>query len=247
VSDLGGKVIAITGASRGLGRHIAQSCIDAGARVAVLARSSSALEETATELGDRCLALPTDVRDLASVQASFTRVAQHHGRLDALVNNAAFYYPVDIEKSDPAHIESHVSTNLMGATWCMRAAMPLLRDAGGGDIVNVSSVSVRLTPPMLSMYAATKAALETLSAALANELKDSRIRVTVLRLGAIAGGTASQRWDAQTETVFREKISSAPRVGGTPMSQQTLADMLIHILTLPLEARVNLVDVSPAI
>lgn len=245
MAELEGKVVAITGASRGLGRELARGCIAAGARVVAMARPSASLDETARLLSDACLPLPTDISDRGSVAASFERIAESLGRLDALVNNAAYYYPVDVERSDPERIERHVATNLLGATWCMRSALPLLRESRG-HIVNISSVSVRLTPPMLSVYAATKAALETLSSALTNELKTQGVRMTVLRLGAISGSSASQGWDSETTAEFMEALSTAPRVGGTPVDPEVVADALVKMLALPREARLNLVDLTPS-
>lgn len=241
-----GKIIAVTGASRGLGREIAVQLVAQGAQVALIARKSGDLDALADELGDAALALPTDIGDVASVESSFAAIADRFGRLDVLFNNAAFYYPVDFEHSPPDRIAQHFNTNVLGASWCMRAALPLLRQAGGGDIVNVSSVSVRIAPPMMGVYAASKAALETLSTSLANELKNENIRVTLLRLGAIAGGTASAGWDPEITARFIDAIKSAPRVGGKPVSAQTLAGIAIDIIRLPREVRVNLIDASPA-
>jgi len=241
-----GKIIAITGASRGLGREIAGQLVAQGAKVALLARQSDELDALADRLGDAALAVPTDISDVESVTNSFAAIADRFGRMDALFNNAAFYYPVDFEHSPPDRIAQHFTTNVLGASWCMRAALPLLRLAGGGDIVNISSVSVRIAPPMMGIYAASKAALETLSTSLANELKKDDIRVTILRLGAIAGGTASAGWEPDITAQFIEAIKSAPRVGGTPVSAETMAGIAIDIIRLPREVRVNLIDASPA-
>jgi NAD(P)-dependent dehydrogenase (short-subunit alcohol dehydrogenase family) len=246
VGSIEGRVVAVTGASRGLGRRMALDLAAAGARVALIARPSDELAEAAASLGDMGCAIPGDVGDAASMARAFEAAVARFGRLDALVNNAALYQPIDLETSPPEVIQQHVAVNLLGAMWCVRAALPHLKAAGGGDIVNVSSAAVRVTPPMLGVYAATKAGLEALSAALRTELKPEGIRVTVLRIGAVAGGTGARDLDPRIRERFLEALSKAPRVGGTPVSQETLAGILIHILGLPREVTLDMVDASPS-
>jgi NAD(P)-dependent dehydrogenase (short-subunit alcohol dehydrogenase family) len=95
-----------------------------------------------------------------SVRAAFDAVGARFGKLDVLINNAAIYPPCAVEKLSNHEIERQIATNCAGPVYTSRAAIPLLRAAGGGDIVNTSSESTLLPFPMLSMYVATKAALE---------------------------------------------------------------------------------------
>jgi len=245
VASLNDRRVAITGASRGLGRRMAQDLIEAGAKVALLARPSDDLRDAAAALGERALAVPVDVTSLASVEAAINQAAEGLGGLDALVNNAALYHPLKVDVSPAELIERHVTTNLLGAIWCVRAALPHLRAAGGGDIVNVSSVAARTPRKFLAVYGATKAGLETLSLGLRVELKGEPIRITVLRIGSMAGGTGGGGWDADLRAEFVEAIQASGGPTGVPVSPGALSQILLNVLSLPPEVNVDLVDARP--
>lgn len=196
VSALAGKVAVVTGGSSGSGRAIAQRFVDEGATVIVLARGKDRLHEVSAELGDRAVPIVTDVGDADSVRAAFDEIAARFGKVDVLVNNAAVYRPCPVEQLSDFDIERQVATNFIGAVHTCRAAIPLLRAAGGGDIVNTSSESTLHPFPMLSMYVATKAALEAFTQVLAQEVRDDDIRVTTVVQGTIdAGGNSATDWE----------------------------------------------------
>jgi len=245
MSALQTRRVAITGASRGLGRQMARDLIDAGARVALLARESDDLRQAAAALGERAVAAPADVASLASMEAAIAHAAEAMGGLDALVNNAALYHPLRIDKSEPELIERHVATNVLGAMWGVRAALPHLRAAGGGDIVNVSSVAVRNPRKFLGIYGATKAALETFSNGLRTELKGEPIRVSVLRIGSMAGGTGGGGWDPEVRADFLAAMQASGGPTGVPMSPAGLSQILLSLLSLPRDVNVDLVDARP--
>jgi len=245
MSALQTRRVAITGASRGLGRQMARDLIDAGARVALLARESDDLRQAAAALGERAVAAPADVASLASMEAAIAHAAEAMGGLDALVNNAALYHPLRIDKSEPELIERHVATNVLGVMWGVRAALPHLRAAGGGDIVNVSSVAVRNPRKFLGIYGATKAALETFSNGLRTELKGEPIRVSVLRIGSMAGGTGGGGWDPEVRADFLAAMQAGGGPTGVPMSPAGLSQILLSLLSLPRDVNVDLVDARP--
>jgi len=245
MSALQTRRVAITGASRGLGRQMARDLIDAGARVALLARESDDLRQAAAALGERAVAAPADVASLASMEAAIAHAAEAMGGLDALVNNAALYHPLRIDKSEPELIERHVATNVLGVMWGVRAALPHLRAAGGGDIVNVSSVAVRNPRKFLGIYGATKAALETFSNGLRTELKGEPIRVSVLRIGSMAGGTGGGGWDPEVRADFLAAMQASGGPTGVPMSPAGLSQILLSLLSLPRDVNVDLVDARP--
>lgn len=195
---LDGKFAAVTGATSGSGLGIVTRFVDEGATVAMLARGADRLEQIAEKFGDRVLPLVTDVGDPDSVRVAFDEIAARFGRLHVLVNNAAVYRPCAVEALTDFDIERQVRTNLLGPVFTCRAAIPLLRAAGGGDIVNTSSESTLHPFPMLSMYVATKAALESFDKVLAQELRDDDIRVTTLVQGTAqgtGGGSTDWEWD----------------------------------------------------
>ncbi len=197
---LEGKVAVVTGASSGSGLGIARRFVEEGATVLLLARGGERLERTATDLGPGAIPFVTDVADPDSVGRTFDEVGDRFGRVDILVNNAAVYRPCRVELLSDLDIEQQMRTNFAGPVYTCRAAIPLLRAAGGGDIVNTSSESTLHPFPMLSMYVATKAALEAFALVLAQEVRDDDIRVTtVIQGGANGAGNGSTDWEWDPE------------------------------------------------
>jgi NAD(P)-dependent dehydrogenase (short-subunit alcohol dehydrogenase family) len=244
-SSLQGKAAVVTGASRGLGRRIAQALAAQGAHVGVLARRSADLQTTAREIGERAIALECDVSDPASVKSAFASFADRLGRLDILVNNAAISELHKIEHATDTSIRNEIAINLTGPIFCCREAIPLFRLAGGGDIVNISSESVSAPFPYLSVYSATKGGLETFSAGLRAEVRAEGIRVTVLRAGHVGESSIAQHWSAQTSAEWEKALAASGHHAstGAPVSPVTMANALIDILLLPREVNVDLLDI----
>jgi NAD(P)-dependent dehydrogenase (short-subunit alcohol dehydrogenase family) len=200
VGALDGKIAVVSGASSGSGLGIARRFVEEGATVLLLARGGERLEQTAKDLGSGAVPFVTDVGDPGSVGRTFAEVGARFGRVDILVNNAAVYRPCRVELLSDLDIQQQIATNLAGPVYMCRAAIPLLRAAGGGDIVNTSSESTLHPFPMLSMYVATKAALEAFALVLAQEVGDDDIRVTTVIQGATNGGGAGStdwEWDPE--------------------------------------------------
>jgi len=241
---LAGRVAVVTGASRGMGRVFCEALAAAGARVAALARPSPALDAYASGHPD-VLALPCDVGSRDDVQRAFAQVAERLGPPDILVNNAALCLLQRIEAATVDDVQREVTTNLMGPLWCAQAAIPYMRAAGRGDIVNISSESVRRPAPYLSLYAATKAGLEVLSEGLRNEVRADGIRVTVLRSGAVAGGEIGRNWPEDRRADFFAELERTgyAAFSGKPFSPQTMARALVNVLSLPAEATVDLLEI----
>jgi NAD(P)-dependent dehydrogenase (short-subunit alcohol dehydrogenase family) len=238
---LDGKVAVVTGATSGSGRGIAKRFIEEGASVFMLARGRERLDEVASDLGDGAIPVVTDVGDPDSVRAAFGQVEDRFGKLDILINNAAIYRPCLVELLSDGDILKQVSTNFLGPVYTCRAAIPLMRAAGCGDIVNTSSESTLDPFPMLSMYVATKAALEMFDRILAEELRDEEIRVTTLVQGTAAGtGTGSTDWEWDPEhavaaTEMWTKLGLMNRVAGHAGGQdvEDVGDVHIFIVTRP--------------
>ncbi len=241
---LGGKIAVVTGASSGSGLGIARRFLEEGAKVVLLARGGERLEHTARELGPGAVPLITDVGDADSVGHTFTEIGNRFGRIDVLVNNAAVYRPCRVELLSDLDIQQQIATNFAGPVHTCRAAIPLLRAAGGGDIVNTSSESTLHPFPMLSMYVATKAALEAFALVLAQEVRDDDIRVTTVIQGGTSatntagGGSTDWEWDTEhgaaaidlwTKTGL---ISQAlGRYGGQEVS--AVGDVHVFVVTRP--------------
>lgn len=245
--QLAGKVAIVTGASRGMGRQFVAALVDRGMRVACVARPSPELDALRDSFGDRIGLFPCDIAQPDAVNATVDGATRHFGRLDALINNAAIFHPFAFENGTDALIRSHVDVNILGTTWMIRAAIPHLR-ATRGQIVNISSESVRMPFPMLALYAATKAAVESLSQGLRDELRADGIRVSILRSGSVAGGSGSATWSTETTQAFYRKIVETGHAAmtGTPAQPESMAAALIAILVLPPDINADLIEVRAA-
>ncbi|WP_174290950.1 SDR family oxidoreductase [Sphingomonas bacterium] len=244
---LRGKVAVVTGGSRGLGRHFVEALAAAGARVGCLARTSDELYAFAATYKDQVLALPCDVTSSDSVDRAIAAVIERFGQLDILINNAAIFRPFLLEEASDDEVEAHVAVNLLGPIRCTRTAIPLLRRSKG-QIVFVSSESVRMPFPLLTVYAATKAGIETLAAGLRDELRDDGIRVTVLRSGSVAGTTGHIGWDPATAERFFATIRRSGHAAftGTAADPRSMAEALLAVLGLPPDVNIDLIEARGA-
>src|SRR5260370_24281332 len=149
---LAGRVACVTGASRGIGRATPAALVDEGAEVVMLAGDPDVLGRAAADLGDHAHPISTDVSDPEAVRAAFKELASAHGRLDVLVNNAGTSPLRRIEDLSDDEILTTVGCNLLGAVYTTREAIPLMRAAGRGDIVNISTESSSMPFPFLGLY-----------------------------------------------------------------------------------------------
>ena len=179
--DFTDKVVVITGASTGIGRATAIAFAQAGARVALAARSAEALAQLAAELGgsQRALAIPTDVSDPAQCQQLIDRTVEAFGRVDALINNAGMVVSGLFESLMPEDMTYQFAVNFFGAIHCTQAALPYLK-ASRGVIVNVSSVAGLIGTPTSSAYSASKAAMNAWARALWVEMQPYGVGVVTV-------------------------------------------------------------------
>jgi NAD(P)-dependent dehydrogenase (short-subunit alcohol dehydrogenase family) len=243
---LAGKAALVTGAARGLGLHIAEALIVAGAQVALVARSAEVLRDEAGRLGPRALPVIADIADPDSVRAAFAATAKALGGLDILVNNATLNYAHRIEEATDAELQAEVGVNVLGAIYCMREAIPLMRARGGGDIVNISSESLLRPFPLLTVYAACKAGIENLTIGLREELRRENIRVATLRSGTIdSGGGFLQGSDPERLLRFQEESAAGGYLDGVgkAISPKIAAKALVDMVTAPREAHIDIVSV----
>jgi NAD(P)-dependent dehydrogenase (short-subunit alcohol dehydrogenase family) len=242
---LAGRVAIVTGASKGLGRALVEAFVGEGGRVAMFARASVALAEAAERFGDKVVACPCDVRSPEAVRTNVEYVAAHFGRIDILINNAAACLVNKIETVPDTDVRAEVETNLCGPIWCSRAVIPHLRAAGGGEIVNISSESVNAPVPFMTTYAATKAAIEALSAGLRNEVKEYGIRVTIVRSGAMTTSIVDQWSETQKQLFFEAYVRSGRHAEtGVSIDPTIMAEAIVSILRLPPTASVRLVELG---
>jgi NADP-dependent 3-hydroxy acid dehydrogenase YdfG len=205
------------------------------------------LERAAESVGANALVVPADVSQPDSVRAAFAAVQSACGRLDLLVNNAAIARLHSLETAKDEDLEAQVATNFLGVLYCTRAAIPLLRASGGGVIVNLSSEGVRRPFPQLSVYLATKGAVEMLSTALKDELRPEGIRVTLLRSGGSTGGFVEE-WDPEEA---QRAIASWSEQGlldfvGLPMAPESIAASVVYAATAPADASIDFLEIRSA-
>lgn len=244
---LDGKVAVVTGASRGIGLATARVLVARGARVAMLARKEAPLAAAAREIGSSAVAIAADVAQPDSVRAAFGRVERELGRLDLLVNNAAIAHLHTLEAASDEDLAATVGTNFLGVLYCTRAAIPLMRSSGGGVVVNISSEGVRRPFPYLSVYLATKSAVEMLSFALKDELRPEGIRVTLLRSGGSTGGFAAG-WDPDDARRAFERWNEMGLLDfvGMPIPPECIAESVVHAATRPPGASVDFLELRSA-
>jgi meso-butanediol dehydrogenase/(S,S)-butanediol dehydrogenase/diacetyl reductase len=225
-----GKVAVVTGAARGLGKRIAEAFVSEGGSVAILGRNVAALEAAAAELG--------------AMAVAFDAIHQRFGGVDFLVNNAAIGHLQTIEEADDQLLQQEVGANLLGPIYCIRAAIPLMKARGAGGIVNITSESVNRPYPFLTVYAATKSAVETLSAGLRTELRGQGIRITVLRSGRMSESGFNRDWPEERRARYREivKAEGYHASSGEPISPQITARAVMDVLALPREANIDLLE-----
>lgn len=183
--ELANRVAIVTGASGGIGEAIARRLADAGARVALAARSEEKLRALATELGEeRALAVPTDVADPAQCERLVARAVERFGGIDLLVNNAGIGLLGRLEDTDWEHFRQMWEVNFFGLLRLTRAALPYLKQRGG-VVVNISSVAGKVALPYMGGYCATKFALMAFSNSLRMELAPVGVRVVVICPGRV--------------------------------------------------------------
>lgn len=182
-----GKVVVITGASRGIGAAAARVFVQAGAKVALLARNRSEIDALAAEIGPAALSLRCDVADWATVQRAVATTVQHFGRLDVLINNAGVIEPIArLAEAEPGAWDRGIDVNLKGVFHGMRAAIPVMRAQGGGTIITVSSGAARNVYEGWSSYCAGKAGALVLTQAAHLEEGAHGIRILGLSPGTVA-------------------------------------------------------------
>lgn len=188
--SLEGKVALVTGASRGIGRAIAIGFAEAGADVAVAARSEADLETLVKEVeatGRRGLAVPTDIRSRDAIEAMFERVTSEMGGLHTLVNNAGgSNFMAPLTSLRPEGWDKLRTLNLDSVFHATQIGAQKILESGGGSIVQVASVAARIGAPGLSPYSAAKAGVIAFSKAVAKELAGSNVRVNCIAPGWVA-------------------------------------------------------------
>ena len=247
-SFLKDQVIVVTGASKGIGLATAASLLRRGARVALIARDRGTLERAVAKLHSaHALPVTADVCDRAAVGEALAEVARVFGRIDGLVNNVGFQFARRIELMPETEVRQLIELNFVGAIFTCQAAIPHLRAAGGGRIVNISSSTVRHENEFshLGVYSASKAALEHLSRELRHELKADRILVTVFSPGAAATGSVANFDPQALQDAMADWLTKGANFDGA-LAPEILGEAIAGCFEFPPGAGVEFVEVRPS-
>ena len=211
------QVIVISGASKGIGLATAQALLARGAKVAMLARDHTRLQAAVTGMhSERAIGIAVDACDAAAMRGTLEQVRAKWGRIDGLVNNVGFQFARRIEVMPENEVRKLIDLNFLSVVFGCQAAIPHLRAAGGGRIINVSSATVRNDNEFshLGIYSACKAAVEHLSKELRHELKHDRIMLTVFSPGAVATGSIANFDPAAAGEAMQDWLTKGPEWDG---------------------------------
>ena len=241
--DLSRLIVAITGASSGIGEATARACARAGAAVSLAARRKERIDELAREItaeGGRAIAIETDVSEEAQAAEFVHRTASELGRVDVLVNNAGVMLLGPINGADTGEWRRMINANVYGVLYCTHAALPLMLEQGSGHIVNVSSVAGRFARAGSGVYNLTKFGVGAFSEALRQEVAPAGVRVTLIEPGAVATELGSHN---------RPEIIDAMRkmfADVTPLESADIARAVLYAISQPPNVAVNEVLVRPS-
>ncbi|UUU30198.1 oxidoreductase [Streptomyces sp. CA-210063] len=177
------RVWLVTGASRGLGRAVAETALAHGDTVVATARTVASLDALVTGHGERVVPMALDVTDRAAVFSVVAEAAERAGRIDVVLNNAGHGLAGAVEEVSEQQIRDQFDVNFFGALWVTQAVLPVMRRQGGGHLLQMSSIAGVTTYPNLGAYCASKWALEAASEALAQEVAGFGIKVTLVEAG----------------------------------------------------------------
>jgi clavulanate-9-aldehyde reductase len=240
--DLSGQVVAVTGASSGIGEATALACARSGAAVALAARRTDRIQALAERIageGGRAIAVPADVGDEDQARAFVERAHSELGRLDVLVNNAGVMLLGPIENAPTEEWRQMVHVNVFGVLYCTHAALPLMHEQGSGHIINISSVAGRVASAGSAVYNLTKWGVGAFSEALRQEAVEMGVRVTLVEPGAVATELAGHNRPEVLEQI-------AKRFGGfTLLSAEDIAGAILYAIGQPQHVSVNELLIRP--
>jgi NADP-dependent 3-hydroxy acid dehydrogenase YdfG len=244
-ASLDGRRALITGASSGIGEATAEAMAAEGAAVALGARRKDRLEELASRIeagGGKAVAIEADIADEAQAKALVESAHAALGGLDTLVNNAGVMLLGPLQGADPAEWRTMIEVNCLGLLYCTHYALPLIRDGGGGDVVNVSSVAGRTAALGSGVYNMTKWGVVGYSEALRQEGTHIGVRVTLVEPGFV--DTELQGHNENPLVV--EQIEKMRESTGKVLESEDIANAIVYAVAQPKHVSVNEVLVRPS-
>jgi NADP-dependent 3-hydroxy acid dehydrogenase YdfG len=221
--DLFGKVVIVTGASHGIGAAIATAFAAQGSKVILSARSESALDIVADQIGrDTALVVPADITRREEVRALVTTATKTFDRIDILINNAGVGLISPVHTMNDDDLRSTLAVNLFGPLYCIQEIVPVMKARAGGIIMNISSMISRLATPGSGGYRASKCALNAISDAARIELRKYNIRV----ISVFPGLTATHFFSHCLGNTEKTKVPDGTRLSGR--APEFVARKIVH-------------------
>lgn len=224
-------VVVITGSSSGIGQATEKLLSDSGYVVVGLARSFEAgIQETAPNIFHaKC-----DITNQKNVQKTFDGISKRFGHIDALINNAGSGVVATVEDISAEHIEQELNINLKAHIWCIKAAIPIMRQQGNGHIISILSTGARLTYPSIALYDAAKHAMLSVVESLSWELKPWNIAVTTIEPGAVKTNFGRNMKRPTHKTLYESYYAVAntgfARMYKNPKTPNQVANVILRAL-----------------
>lgn len=235
------KTAVVTGGTRGIGRAIAARLLEEGARVAICGRRQKSVDDAVRELSPkgRIFGMAADVSKLEEVRLFVRAVQQNLGGIHILVNNAGAGTFGSVAELTPAAWEQMISLNLTGAYYCSHEVIPILRQGGGGDVINIGSLAGTNAFAGGAAYNASKFGLIGFSEAMMLDHRYDGVRVSLIMPGSVDTAFGKQNDSAdQEKTVKKSQWKIAP---------EDIADMVICVLQMPARTTVSRVEIRPSL
>ena len=241
-TNINGKVVAITGASSGIGERTAKLLAQGGAKVVLGARRRDRIDALAKEIsasGGKAVGFTVDVAKRAEVEAFVKGAVETFGRIDVIVNNAGIMPIAPIEALKVEEWDRQIDVNLKGVLYGVAAALPQMQKQRSGHIINIASVyGIKVFAPGGVVYCATKAAVRVLTEGLRMELHSQNIRCTVISPGAIATELPESSSEEATRKYLREFYKMA-------IPADSIASAIAYAISRPAEEEIDEVVLRP--
>lgn len=211
VYGMQGKVVVVTGGSRGIGLDLARSLLAQQAKVVICGRKQDGLDAALAQLDGtgQVLAVPAHIAREADVERLFDQALEWFGRVDALVNNVGMNLITGLVDAEPAVFNKIVESNLTGTWLCSRKAAQLMREQKAGKIVSITSIAARRAAPFMGIYGIAKAAIEMMTRTLAQELAPFNVQVNAVAPCMVRTGFSQPFWS--NDDLLKEIVKTIPQ------------------------------------
>lgn len=238
--DLEGKIVVVTGASMGIGEAIAKIFADRGASLVMLSRDAGRVEAARERVGrgEQPLAMACDVRHREEIDRAISLTLHHFQRIDVWVNNAGHGLLDSVAEMNTAAFREMFETNFFGAVAAMQAVIPVMRQQGGGTIINISSVAGHIPVPFHAAYSATKFAMNAIGKGAAVELKKDGIHIltvcpgyvrTAFSQNAVRGNELKRVRPGAVKGITAERVARATLQGYLKRKREVIVPWTMYL------------------